>query len=163
MPTFFKSISESLSTIPYQSSVSQRNAQRASGITQVVASSIQLLAPPAAIPAKFAQFIIASYTIFREDTHLSEKGLLFLQAMVALTQLGLSITVLFQDKDCYNEDKSNRLCTTIFLFDMVYAGLLSAIWSMSELAKERAVLPATAAQTAENKNDDTTQNASMGV
>ncbi|WP_209025845.1 hypothetical protein [Legionella israelensis] len=139
MTGFFETISKHLSIRAFSSSSPHRNAERACGATQVIASSVQSLSPATLVPAKFAQSLISFYTIFRNDTHASEKTLHVLQGLIALTQLGLVVTLLFQDLDCNEEE--GFICTAAFLMDLLYAGTLATGWVPSEFSKDPYLTP----------------------
>lgn len=136
MPGFFSDMTKRL---PYKSSAAHRSTQSINGITQVLSSSIQTFVSPAAVPAKFAQSMVSFYTLCRSDAHQSEKIMSTIQGLMSLTQLGLAIAALYENKNCNDIKSSDTLCQTIILFDMIYGGTLAALWALGKIAKNKDV------------------------
>lgn len=118
---------------PFASSTAHRNAQRGILTTEVLESTLAAFSPTVVIPAKVMQSSVSFYSLFRGDTQPSEKMTHFLQAAVAIAQLGIGIALLYEGNEC--QDTSNTLCRTAFLLQLVYRGLTLSTSIPSEFSK----------------------------
>jgi hypothetical protein len=127
------------------------NAHKSSALTQIISSLASRTPgdsfdPTTQIPQKFIQAIIELSTLFRDDVESNEKIQNGLLALIALAQLGLAATLLFQGQNC--EDNSDPICRSAFLLEIFYTSLLSLGWGIGEItaalqeAKQR--IPSTA-------------------
>ncbi|KGP63590.1 hypothetical protein EP47_06425 [Legionella norrlandica] len=125
----------------FSSSTPHRNAQRANVGADIIGTVLETFDPAAAIPTNLAQTLISFYSVFRFDTHASEKLVHLLQGSMAGAQMGLRIALLFNGVQCeaYTDD---NLCTAIFLLSLLYKGTLLASWGPSEFSKDPYVQPA---------------------
>lgn len=135
----FESFRKCLSTIsmraPYASTPGHRNAQRANAGSEVLGTTLETFDPAASIPTKLAQTLISIYSLFRFDTHVSEKLIHLLQGSIAATQMGLGIALLFTGTEC-EEYTDADLCKAIFLLQLLYRGTLLVGWAPSEFSKD---------------------------
>ncbi|AOW51798.1 TPA: hypothetical protein ACT9LC_000270 [Legionella pneumophila] len=135
----FESFRKYLSAIsmraPYASTPGHRNAQRANAGSEVLGTTLETFDPAASIPTKLAQTLISIYSLFRFDTHVSEKLIHLLQGSIAATQMGLGIALLFTGTEC-EEYTDADLCKAIFLLQLLYRGTLLAGWAPSEFSKD---------------------------
>ncbi|HAT6979306.1 TPA: hypothetical protein GDD45_12910 [Legionella pneumophila] len=140
----FESFRKCLSAIsmraPYSSSAGHRNAQRTNAASEVLGTTLETFDPAASIPTKLAQTLISIYSLFRFDTHVSEKLIHLLQGSIAATQMGLGIALLFTGTEC-EEYTDADLCKAIFLLQLLYRGTLLVGWAPSEFSKDPYVEP----------------------
>ncbi|HHT9952736.1 TPA: hypothetical protein ACT9K3_002603 [Legionella pneumophila] len=149
----FESFRKCLSAIsmraPYASTPGHRNAQRANAGSEVLGTTLETFDPAASIPTKLAQTLISIYSLFRFDTHVSEKLIHLLLGSIAATQMGLGIALLFTGTEC-EEYTDADLCKAIFLLQLLYRGTLLVGWAPSEFSKDPYAEPKVAP---ENKAD----------
>lgn len=134
MPGFFNQLFSSAR--PYSSSQAHRNAERSNAFTEVIGASITLATPAGIIPTKLAQAMVSVYTVFRADTHISEKLIHGLQGLIALTQLGLAATLVVGNQTCEDEQANASICKAAFLCQLLYSGALAVAWAPSEFYKD---------------------------
>ncbi|QRN02444.1 hypothetical protein GH742_00320 [Legionella sp. MW5194] len=139
MSGFFNNAINTLRPAAYSSSSGHRHTQRVQAVTEILGSGLQNLDVKAVIPAKFAQILIALFSMFRTDTHGSEKGVQFLQFALAATQLGLIIALFAEDNTC--EDENNALCKSKLLVDLFFEGLLAFSFALAEASKDETSTP----------------------
>lgn len=120
---------------PYSSSAGHRNAERVNAGAEVIASTLEAFSPSAMIPGKFAQIFISGYSFFRSDTHTSEKIMHAVQGLISMTQVGLSIALLFNGSVCTTDNQPD-ICKALFLMQLLYRGTLLASWAPSEFSKD---------------------------
>ncbi|KTD75149.1 hypothetical protein [Legionella waltersii] len=120
---------------PYSSSTGHRNAQRSNAATEVVGSAFEVFSPIAMIPTKFAQTLVSTYSLFRSDTHVSEKVVHGVQSTIAAAQVGLCIALLFTNTECDSNSDAN-ICKALLLTQLLYRGMLIAGWAPSEFSKD---------------------------
>lgn len=123
------------------SSTGHRNTQRLNAGLQISTDFLQPFGP-AVITTKAAQTLVSAHAVLREDTHNAEKLLHGLQALLALSQVGLAITLYAQNNSC---SEMNPLCKAAYICELVYQGILLTGWGASELSKDTPALPAPAA------------------
>ncbi|WP_193391620.1 hypothetical protein [Legionella londiniensis] len=115
------------------SSSCARNAGRLNLGAQVLGSSLSII-PGSNIPAKFSQILISGFTSIRPETHVPERLLHILQALIAATEMGLEITLLFQNQQCH--DLTYNICKAAYLTKLLYAGILTTGQVFSEISKD---------------------------
>jgi len=120
-------------TIHYKSSKMQRNIQRFNAGGEVLQTSLQAINVAASIPTKVSQCVASVFSIFNDDTKKCERIMNGAQAAIGFGQVALLIALAYQSDDC--EDKS-LLCTSYFVIEWIYKGLLLATWTVSEASKE---------------------------
>ncbi|KTC98566.1 hypothetical protein [Legionella erythra] len=144
MSGFFNTVMNTIRPAAYSSTSGHRHTQRVQAVTEILGSGLQNLDVKAVIPAKFAQILIALFSMFRTDTHGSEKGVQFLQFALAATQLSLIIALFAQGNTC--DDEENALCKSKLLVDLFFEGLLAFSFALAEASKDETSLPPQKAQ-----------------
>lgn len=142
MSGFFNTAMNTIRPAAYSSTSGHRHTQRVQAVTEILGAGLQNLDVKAVIPAKFAQILIALFSMFRTDTHGSEKGVQFLQFALAATQLSLIIALFAQDNTC--DDENNALCKSKLLVDLFFEGLLAFSFALAEASKEETSTPSQA-------------------
>jgi hypothetical protein len=120
---------------PYSSSTGHRNAQRSNAATEIVGSAFEVFSPIAMIPTKFAQTLVSTYSLFRSDSHVSEKVVHGVQCTLSAAQVGLCIALLFTNTECDSNSDAN-ICKGLLLTQLLYRGMLIAGWAPSEFSKD---------------------------
>lgn len=139
--------------VPCSSSCA-RNAGRLNLATQALGSGFNFL-PGANIPAKFSQMLISGFTVIRHGPHVHERILHILQLLIAATEMGLDITLLYQDEKCL--ELSSNLCKTACLISLLYMGVLTTNQVVSEISKESHATQTQTEQTVNESEDDSIQ------
>ncbi|KTD61216.1 hypothetical protein [Legionella spiritensis] len=135
MPKWFSKLTGKMTIPPYNPSSTHLNTERLNGFAEFAGASTQLLtSPTAVIPFKFGQVISSGYTLFAEKPCRPERGIHFLQAMIALCQLIMASMLFFQDEDCKNDEEI--LCKLLIYFSLLYDSTLAFGWGAGELSKQ---------------------------
>lgn len=149
MYDFFTKCWSAVTISSFESTKSQRHAQRTIVATEIAGNMFDGLNPIAIIPQKAAQFGISAYSLFRRDIKVSEKVVQMLQGGIAAAQMGLAIAMLYMANDCANDDDSN-LCKSAVLLNLLYNGVVLTGWLPGEFSKA----PAQALEPADPQEDD---------
>lgn len=111
-----------------------RDTNRINGIINVFNDTVSSYSYNAIIPGKIIQSLNSTRSVIISDTNYFEKIMHFMQILVAITQLGLGITILLRSESCSNNNK--EICKAISLCNLIYKGLLLTGWVPGELYKQ---------------------------
>lgn len=118
----------------YSSTTCNRNALRGVGTAEIMGTTLQMADARFLIPQALAQSIISCYTLFRVEPHFGERIIHFMLASIALSQVGILITLLFQRKTCETTDYD--LCLALLLTHLLKRGTYLAGYLPSEYSKD---------------------------
>ena len=119
--------------IPYTSSKMQRNIQRFNAGGEVLQTSLQTINVAASVPAKVAQCAASIFSLFHAGTKKCERVMNGAQAVIGAGQVALLIVLAYQENDCASK---GVVCTSYFILEWIYKGLLLTTWTVSEASKE---------------------------
>lgn len=118
----------------FSSSTGHRNAERANAVAALAGSALQEVSPTLIVPQAFAQTLISTYALFRTDTHSYERVIHCLQALMALTQLVITIYLIYGDNTECKTDTD--VCKTLILMQQLYKGTLVLAIVLGEGSKD---------------------------
>lgn len=144
----------------FSSSKSSRNGLRINSMLEAGSN----LHPITEIPATVAQIISSIYALVCRDAHHSERFIHLILGLTTTVRLTLAITVLYMGDKCVDIDDADSLCTTSFLFQWIYVGVLLAAQGISEASKDAYTTPpAGDGDGPAGDEDDNNEDAVLGV
>jgi hypothetical protein len=134
----------------YKSSKTQRRVQRVNAGAEIVHGTLREILPAVSVPVKVSQCCASLFAPTRKETKCSERAINLLQAAITAAQTGLLCYMSYDDTKC--SDTTGTICTSYFVLEWVYRGLLLSSWAASELVKDQQ--PPTPQNTRANSADD---------
>lgn len=95
----------------------------------------QAVTPAIIIPTSVFQILMCLLVICRKDTKIIERTLNSCQVLFLSAQVGLSIALLYQNKDC--SEISDATCQSAILMHLLFLGFLLVTWAPAEVKKHR--------------------------
>ena len=108
--------------------------QRVNAGAEIIHGTLREIMPAVSVPIKVSQCCASLFAPTRQETKCSERIINGLQAAITAAQTALLIYMAYDDEKCTTT--SGAACTSYFVFEWVYRGLLLSSWAASELTKE---------------------------
>ncbi len=118
----------------YKSSLTQRRVQRVNAGAEIIHGTLREIMPAVSVPIKVSQCCASLFAPTRKETKLSERIINGIQAAITAAQTGLLCYMAYDQEKC--SDTTGALCTSYFVLEYLYRGLLLSTWAASELVKE---------------------------
>lgn len=117
------------------SSKLHRTGLRMNSGVQTAADVLQSLNESAIIPFKLAQALISFNLVFHTNTHATEKFIQLLLGCIAIAQIGLLITFLFENDECL-DNPDTTICKAYYLMQLFFQGILIGTWIPAEVSRD---------------------------
>ncbi len=124
-------------TIDNKSTKAHRNTMRATGMTEILNSSIATFSFPVQIPIKFSQSLLLGFSLFSQNLKTHEQLIQLSQLLLSSIQTAILIGLFLGGKEIV---LASTLIMRVFtLCDMLNKGILLTGWAPSELSKEELI------------------------
>lgn len=112
-------------------SLVHRQSQQRNAYTELVTQALAQISPITLIPGKTAQLFNSVSAFFNKSLSSKEKTVQGLQAVLATTQIALSLYMLINGKSSC-EDLSNISCRLMLASQLLYNGVLLTNWTPAD-------------------------------
>lgn len=125
---------QTIPSINTKSTKAHRNTMRATGMTEILSSSIAGFSFPVQIPIKFSQSLLLGFSLFNQNLKTHEQWIQLSQLLLSSIQTAILIGLFLGGKEVV---LASTLIMRVFtLCDMLNKGILLTGWAPSELSKE---------------------------
>lgn len=118
----------------YRSSKTHRSVTRTSAGCEILNTTLKGISLSSTIPVKVSQVCASLFGAFHKSTKPPERIFDSIQAAITLSQVGMLISMAYWHENC--EKMQNNLCTSYFVLEWLYQGLLLSAWGLSEFVKD---------------------------